>query len=270
MAEDAAEVLSQTWGFLSSDPIQSNLVLRLLAERAQHPEPGRYWWVTVGDEVAGVAVQSPLNLHAAITPIRTEAVATLVEATVRSAPDLPGVFGIASTASHFAGCWGERTKAAVAAVETQRLYRLGTLRPPPRVPGRLRVAAEPEGGRVFAWLRAFEEETGGFVVPPEAIKRRIKDGLVYIWHDDTPVSMASLTPISGGISAVVLVYTPPEHRGHGYGAACTAAVSQIALDAGAAHCVLFAELSNPQSNAIYRALGYERAGEHIRYRFDGR
>ena len=52
------------------------------------------------------------------------------------------------------------------------------------------------------------------------------------------------------------VYTPPEHRGTGYGSAVTAAVSQHALDAGARDVILFTDLANPTSNSIYQKIGY--------------
>jgi predicted GNAT family acetyltransferase len=52
------------------------------------------------------------------------------------------------------------------------------------------------------------------------------------------------------------VYTPPEHRGHGYGSAVTAAASQGALDRGKRFCFLYTDLANPTSNAIYMRLGY--------------
>jgi GNAT superfamily N-acetyltransferase len=52
------------------------------------------------------------------------------------------------------------------------------------------------------------------------------------------------------------VYTPPELRGHGYASAVTAAVSRQALDAGAAQVLLFTDLANPVSNAIYQRIGY--------------
>ena len=55
---------------------------------------------------------------------------------------------------------------------------------------------------------------------------------------------------------VLAVYTPPEHRGRGYGGAVTAAVTQAALDAGADDVVLFTDLANPTSNALYQRLGY--------------
>jgi hypothetical protein len=52
------------------------------------------------------------------------------------------------------------------------------------------------------------------------------------------------------------VYTPPESRGRGYASACVAALSQGLLDGGVEFCVLYTDLSNPTSNAIYTRLGY--------------
>jgi predicted GNAT family acetyltransferase len=34
--------------------------------------------------------------------------------------------------------------------------------------------------------------------------------------------------------------------------------------------VLYTQLHNPQSNAIYRRLGYQPISEHLRYEFSGR
>jgi predicted GNAT family acetyltransferase len=64
------------------------------------------------------------------------------------------------------------------------------------------------------------------------------------------------------------VYTPPEHRGRGYGAAVTAAVSHAALDAGASYVVLFTDLANPTSNALYRRLGYQPVEDRVVLEFE--
>jgi predicted GNAT family acetyltransferase len=74
-----------------------------------------------------------------------------------------------------------------------------------------------------------------------------KGGLISIWDDGKPVSMASVTPPLARTVRVGLVYTPPEHRGRGYAASCVAAVSRAALEADASQCVLYTQLSNPQS-----------------------
>jgi predicted GNAT family acetyltransferase len=59
------------------------------------------------------------------------------------------------------------------------------------------------------------------------------------------------------------VYTPPELRGHGYAGAATAAVSQAALDDGIREVVLYTDLANPTSNALYQRLGYRPVEDRV-------
>jgi predicted GNAT family acetyltransferase len=63
------------------------------------------------------------------------------------------------------------------------------------------------------------------------------------------------------------VYTPPAHRGRGYASACVAALTRRMLDEGRRYCFLFTDLSNPTSNGIYRAIGYEHQAnfKHVRF-----
>ena len=51
------------------------------------------------------------------------------------------------------------------------------------------------------------------------------------------------------------------------GGAVTAAVSQAARDAGAAEVVLFTDLANPTSNALYQRLGYEAVSDRVIFSF---
>ena len=39
------------------------------------------------------------------------------------------------------------------------------------------------------------------------------------------------------------------------------------LDSDASSCLLFTQLSNPTSNAVYQRIGYEPVMEIVRYRF---
>jgi predicted GNAT family acetyltransferase len=68
--------------------------------------------------------------------------------------------------------------------------------------------------------------------------------------------MAGVSRPAAGMVRVAAVYTPPDRRGRGYGGAVTAAVSRAALDGGATDVVLFTDLANPTSNALYQRLGY--------------
>jgi predicted GNAT family acetyltransferase len=68
---------------------------------------------------------------------------------------------------------------------------------------------------------------------------------------------------------VAPVYTPKQLRGRGYAGAVTAAVSQAALDAGAAEVSLFTDLANPTSNALYQRLGYRPLEDQVILEFEG-
>jgi predicted GNAT family acetyltransferase len=60
---------------------------------------------------------------------------------------------------------------------------------------------------------------------------------------------------SGAVGRVGPVYTPPEHRGNGYGTAVTAVVVGHLL--GEADTVmLFTDDANPTSNHVYENLGF--------------
>jgi predicted GNAT family acetyltransferase len=69
------------------------------------------------------------------------------------------------------------------------------------------------------------------------------------------------------VSRIGPVYTPPEHRGHGFASSVTAAASRDILDAGDIAC-LYTDLANPTSNRIYQALGYRRVLDRLTVRFD--
>jgi predicted GNAT family acetyltransferase len=64
------------------------------------------------------------------------------------------------------------------------------------------------------------------------------------------------------------VYTPPAQRGRGSAAGATAAVSQAALDAGAREVVLYTDLANPTSNALYERLGYAPVEDRVVLSFE--
>jgi predicted GNAT family acetyltransferase len=267
LEHNAKVALTEVGATLRADPVQHNLVLTLLDTRAVHPEPGRYAWVRDGDEVIGVIVQSPLVLHAAITAIPATATEALVDNIVGAWSDLSGVSGPADAVARFAGRWAELLGVAAAPVEGQRLYALDSLDPPIGVAGSLRRAIDADTDLVLTWARGFLRDTGAPVTTEVTIRRRLDAGMIWIWEHHDPVSMASHTPAVAGVSRIGGVYTPPEHRGRGYATACTAAVTNAALQADAQQCVLYTQLANPQSNAIYRRLGYRPVSEHLRYQF---
>jgi len=100
------------------------------------------------------------------------------------------------------------------------------------------------------------------------VDERIGYGGFTVWETaDGPVSLAGRTRAVAGQARIGPVYTPPEHRGRGYGGAVTIAVSQQALAAGVNDVLLYTDLANPTSNALYQRLGYQPVTDSVQLRF---
>jgi predicted GNAT family acetyltransferase len=81
--------------------------------------------------------------------------------------------------------------------------------------------------------------------------------------------MAGDSEVLGGVARVSWVYTPGPLRRRGYAAACVAALSQQVLDRGAEAVMLYTDLANPTSNAVYQRIGYRAVGDAVDLRFTG-
>jgi len=118
-------------------------------------------------------------------------------------------------------------------------------------------------------------------MPAGGLRRHFAEGMI----SEEGGTLAVETPegaLAGGVSWFTVPHGPtaacralnigisllPGQRGRGYGAAVTAAVSQAALGAGAAYLVLFTDLANPTSNALYQRLGYEPIEDRVVLAFE--
>jgi predicted GNAT family acetyltransferase len=136
--------------------------------------------------------------------------------------------------------------------------------------GAARVAAAADRDLLESWLAAFRRESADLGGPGQGMAEdRISYGGLTLWEaGGAAVSLAGFSRPAEGVVRLGPVYTPPDHRGRGYGGAVTAAVSQAALDAGAAHVVLFTDLANPTSNTLYRRLGYWPVEDRVVLKFE--
>lgn len=154
----------------------------------------------------------------------------------------------------------------------ERLYRLTRLSPPTGVLGTARPATEWDTELVAGWLEPYTRETYG-AVPVDYDPMRLAHAAVgcsrtWLWvaPSGTPVSMATRRPPAAGVCRIGPVYTPPEHRGLGYGSAVTARVAFDILDSGAMP-VLYADRGNATSNKIYRAIGFRPVTDRLSVTF---
>lgn len=270
--DDPHAVLRTAGAFLAGDPVRHNLILTLLETRAREPETGRYWVMSTGAEgsrsVVGVALQSPTTYAATITPMPRAAAVAVVDAVVDAGIDVPGVMGEPAAAAAFAGHWTERTRSVAAPTAGLRLYEVVDVIDPRPAPGGPVPAKPTDRELLVSWFDAFAVETGS---PPEAataaVDRRLPAGHISLWRDGgEAVAMTAVSEPVAGVARIAPVYTPRRLRGRGFASNLVAHLSRRVLDAGQ-RCMLYTDLANPTSNAVYRALGYTAVDEAVRYTF---
>jgi|SRR4051794_1493690 len=269
---DPHAFMAAAGAFLRADPAANTVILtRVAAMRA--PEAGALlgFWQPAAEPVGGVFMHTP-PYPVALTAMPATAAAGLATTLAALGRRLVGVNGNPRACEAFAAAWTARTGSSAAVQRRMRLHRLDALvAPDPMPPGEAVVAGAAHRDVVVAWYEAFGVEIDE---PPGDVRPHVDDRLVFggvtLWLvDDEPVSFAGRTPAVAGMARVAPVYTPPEHRGRGYAAAVTAAVSRDALAAGVTDVLLYTDVANPTSNRLYARLGYRPVEDTVSLTFAG-
>ena len=282
---DLDAFLAPTTPFLHSRPALHTVpltvteTLRTHGTKAYGTETPLFGWLEQGGEVLAALFHTPphrLNL----TPLAPEDAESLAVRLAATGRPVPGVSAEHTTATAFADAWHRHTATAPVLHERQCLYRLDALTPPaPLPPGRPRSTDAHDHRQLRRWKHEFGIAIGDApAVHSASASASISDSWAdtyfadrrfTFWEteDGTPVSMAGVSPLLAGQVRVAPVYTPAELRGRGYAGAVTAEVSRAARTAGAKEVVLFADLANPTSNALYQRIGYRPVTDFAVYDF---
>jgi uncharacterized protein len=271
---DSAERFDERAGELLAARSDHNLLATVLASVRSHPHHHpRALFATVvnaaGDIVAAALRTPPRPLLA--TVMECEAAELLMEEWLLADPGLEGLNAPEPVASQLAAAWQRLTGGGVIVAVDEAAYRLERVIPPARpAAGSLRACHEADRELLVRWSTAFGHEAGVYADDADLfVERRLDNGTLFLWEDGgTAVSMVGVNVAVAGVVRVGPVYTPPERRKRGYASSAVAAVSENALAAGASACMLFADLANPTSNAIYSALGYERFADWREYELE--
>jgi GNAT superfamily N-acetyltransferase len=271
---DPEAFLAAAGTFLRADPAANSVLLtrvETMRERPAEDELLGFWAAPPDGAVAGAFMHTP-PYPPFVGAMPPEAAAALAETLAAAGRPVSGVNGNLSATDAFVAAWCAHTGARARVHRRMRLHRLADLVPPdPLPPGEPVVAVPAHRDLVVAWFEAFGteiDEPAGDVRPH--VEDRLAYGGVTLWLvDGEPVSLAGMTRRVAGMARVAPVYTPPEHRGRGYGAAATAAVSRAALDAGVRELLLYTDLANPTTNRLYARLGYRPVEDSVLLLFDG-
>ena len=252
----------------------NNLILGVTGTALEHPGTFEHFaaWVVLdsGAPVVAAARTPPNNLILAASR-RPDAVRALAA----DVGDLPGIVGVVPSVEHFVDARPEDSRRSM----SQGIFQLEAVTTPTRAEG-LSRQAEPDEIEALVQMRlAFEKEAIGRVDDPAMARRgtewRIKEQSPRfgLWVHEVAGRVVSISGHSGptpnGIR-IGPVYTPPEHRGHGYASTLVAAESQWLLDHGHSYCFLYTDLGNATSNSIYQRIGYRQIAESAEYTFNPR
>ena len=256
-----------------ADEARHNLILGIAATLRDNPElydEQRLWLVLEDAEVVGAALRTP-PYNLVLGGGSTEA----FDALAREVGQLPGAVGVVPEIDAFVAAYervhGVRPEPRV----KQGVYALDAVVPPPMPPGSPRPATAADRPLLVRWWGEFGVEALGALEQDEEQNRRNVDHRlgtpgngIALWEvRDEPVSVVGYgSPTPSGVR-IGPVYTPREHRGHGYATALTAYVSAEQLAGGRDFCFLYTDLSNPTSNKIYVEIGYRRVCDAIQYAF---
>jgi RimJ/RimL family protein N-acetyltransferase len=277
LTDDVDEFLAGAGEFLRARPVPHIMALTWAA-RLQARGTGPYGGgrpllgrLSRAGSVLGACHRLP-GRSLGLTPLTAGQADSLAAHLAALGHTLPSVGGDRDTTAAFAAAWQRHTGAAPTPAVRLRLRHLGTLTPPHPAPaGRARAAGEADREQLMDFIRGFAADVGEDVTVDAATwaTTRYADKHYTFWEtpDGTPVSVAGVNPPVAGLAQVDPVYTPPAHRGHGYAAAVTAAVTRAALAAGATETALFTNAANPTSNALYERLGYDVFADWTTYTF---
>jgi RimJ/RimL family protein N-acetyltransferase len=277
---DASRFRAVVEPLVHRDPVGATIFCHVLANQLASPFPEPPLLAAVTDDgcVHAAALRVPgfplLGLVDQEMADPCVVLGELADGVLARGEMIVGFTGRRRTVQALAQVWSQRTGLSTTPRIWELLYRLGELVPPVDVPGEPRLAsmASPADVALLAdWFCEFRRETGvgrGPNVPdPESLVRNAERGEVLtIWCvDGRPVAAAGHSAVRRGGSKIAPVYTPPEHRRRGFGAAATAAAIRSAWRLGATEIMLFTDADYPASNALYRGLGFEEIAEFAEF-----
>lgn len=257
----------------AENALMIGIVLHLSGGGAGWSEtPARFYIVKDQGAVVGLSVQTPPFNPILSFGFSPEAVESFTRYLHETFGDIGGVLGENDRSRELAECWCALSGMQAEKKFSLRIYKLTEVTHPKQVEGYARYATPEDLEVVADWHIKFHEDVGTETAPmDEAVKEKLLQMIgnkrYMLWCNPDPVSIAgSFGDTVTGVR-IAAVYTPPQHRAHGYASGVVAALSEKLLEGGRAFCTLFTDLANPTSNSIYQKIGYKPVCDYTDMRF---
>jgi ribosomal protein S18 acetylase RimI-like enzyme len=258
---DASQFQSATRDWMERDEYRHSLALSILATAIRCGKPIEGWFVQDDSGPRAAILQTVPSL---LCVVGTDAESTAWAAEHVDA-DFSHVTGAAETVEPFARRWAARHQRTAILELSMTFYVLKNLDPFADPGGTLRLAVPEELERIAALNAVGAEEMKLPEVERvpdlarERVQRAIAEQRQYVWVCGSEIrAIAVYSPSLPDRGARIgMVYTLPEFRGRGYGAAITGSLARLLMRGGQRWVSLFADDLNPTSTAVYRRLGFQ-------------
>ncbi len=251
---------------------ENNLLLGAARRLARAPDEAAFMASVEadGNVICAALLVPPFNLLISPAPTAVlEALARQLQAW-RSA--IPGVMALAPVSVAFAALWQRMKPCGAERGKDLQLLALGAAPKATAVRGVLRAAVAADIPVLTGWGGEFFTEVGLPSAERDLFVARLDEAIaaarLWLWESDgQPVSMLGYGETTARAVRIGPVYTPRYCRRRGFAGAAVAELSRRLLAGGRSWCLLFANVENPASTALYRRIGYEDVCLYREYRF---
>jgi len=262
---DVDKFISDVLDILLIDEARNNLLISILLDNKR--DTAANWLLSTVTDNDGaillIAICTPpfnLLIYESRTNTDITALELLASELKRIKFTIPGVIAERGLARRFADIYSNIFGNGHNWKMTMIIMKLDKLSEYEKAPGSYRLLTDADLSYTPSWECAFCVDCKLHVYTlkesEERIKMRLGMNIHYIWEDEKPVAQAVHGRSTPNGAAISWVYTPPEHRGHGYATSVVAELCKSILAGGKNFCCLFADKSNPASCAVYRKLGF--------------
>lgn len=269
--ESASEFLDSCHKWLSKNELLNHGVLSLASVLTPanpiYRPPFLFSHVTVDDKIAGCCIHAePDGL---VLSVCNEQVTSALFDYLRPRIGSPSrVFGPEKPALQLAKLFSDFFQSSPRVHSRWRIHRLNQpIRGSGPVRGDLRIGELRDSDLVSKWGREYNDERPANVDIKQFLSKKLIDRHLYLWVDDTPKCLATLSGVNCSGPRISAVYTPPTFRTHGYATALVSKLSNMYLESGSAYVTLNTQAGDPVER-IYKRMGYVAIGEKVSIIFE--
>lgn len=177
------------------------------------------------------------------------------------------VLGPKTTAHYFAEKWGRANGICPQPQSEWNVYRVDNIVPlTSMATGRLRLGSIDDTSLVRSWGTDYGNERPAPVDVSNYLFRKLKNGDLFVWEDQSPRTILTISGRIGKGVRVSAIYTPPQHRGNGFASAALHEICRRMKSDGFSYVTLSVLINDP-AERVYQKIGFYSIGQRAALTF---